>query len=193
MSYSLKTAIGTGDIYANFIRQIAIRCTHSWQPIAFIAGERFNSIGFSGNKNYTIIDFLNAKISNENKATSLDQSSLIVDTMRKDDNKFVGDYFEIEGLGRINIDTIKVVFCYGSGTSSLERNSEYLEEITSLTGETDNVVFVSSRYTKVHKLSYIIEPLDDRYESGTFEGDTDYIVPSIKFAQEQLSAFLEYK
>lgn len=182
MSYDLKVPKGTGTIYGNLIRQIAICGVYNWRPIAYYLGTKDNSLGLMGNNHFNTLHVLQSKLEVLKKPPIFEMCILEKFTLNK--NKYISEHFSLEFPKPLNCSHLEAYFLYANGTRSLEENAAYLSTFVDIT----NYICVSSRHSETSTIKYKIDDLDNKYETISFE-NVDDLSTIISIIKDTINSF----
>lgn len=185
VSYICKK--GLGAIYGNMIRQVALKGTDTWRPIAYDMGEKSISIGMQGNLNFNTIQVFGAVLKQTSEVPTT--PDIRTEIFRKKGAVYVSPNFELHGLNNLNIDSFEVYLHYASGSYSVEENAEYIQN--NLDVPIENLICVSSRHSEAICVTFLIEPIDELSERLIFTCDTKPIYAAIKSIKNTIASFQE--
>lgn len=185
LSYICKK--GVGAIYGNMIRQVALKGTDTWQPIAYNMGEKSTSVGMQGNLNFNTIQVFGAVLKQIGEVSTT--TEVRSEIFRKSGNIYVSQNFELHGLTNLNIDSFEAYLHYASGSYSVEENAGYIQN--NLDIPIENLICVSSRHSEAISVTFIVEPIDELSERLIFTCDTKPIYDAIKSIHNTFASFVK--
>lgn len=167
MSYILKVPKGTGNIYGNLIRQIAICGIYTWRPIAYYIGSKDNSIGLKGNIHFDTLSFFRSKLEIIQLPNTLE--NCILENFIFNGQKYISKNFSLEFDKPLNCTNLSAYFLYSSGVRSVEKNAAYLSFLENI----EDYICISSRHSESKSIAYKIEDLDEQSENILFDTTED--------------------
>lgn len=184
-TYKLKCPKGTGDIYGNLLRQIAIRGYMTWRLAGFCIGNKSNMLGFSGNYYFDSIALWSGRL--EVKKEPTDSFFCIETFIEVSGSKGVYEstHFTItnlpEGMASFDAFIIKA-----SGSRSVEENAALIKEVST---DAEKYVAISSRHSDIVSIAFKIEQLRDS-DVITFTHDADKIASALQLLKETVDSFV---
>lgn len=183
LSYVCKK--GLGIIYGNVIRQIALKGTDTWKPIAYNMGLKSSSVGMQGNLNFNTIQVFSATLKQIAEVPTTPEVRL--EMFRKKGNIYASQSFEIHGLSGFNVESFEAYLHYTSGSYSVEDNASFIQN--NLDVSIENLICVSSRHSEAISVTFTIEPVDELSERLIFTCDTKPIYAAIKSIKNTFAMF----
>lgn len=175
---------GTGDIYANIVRQVAIRGYKSWQIAGYNVGEKSVMLGFKDNIYFNQLDLISGTLNI--KHTPSNATDFCVEEFTEDSTEETSTYssqhFIITNLPR-GIGKFEAVLVYASGLRCVQENTELIKENVY---DASNYVVVSSRHSESAKIAFSIDENVD-YDIVTFFNDINEITRAINVLKETIS------
>ena len=176
---------GVGEIYGNLIRQIALKGTDTWRPIAYNMGKKGKSIGMQGNLNFNTTQVFGAKLVQITEVPKIPEIRL--ESFRKKGSIYASQYFELHNLRNLNIDSFDAYLHYASGSFSVEDNASYIQN--NLDVPIEDLICVSSRHSDAISVTFIVEPIDEISEKLIFTCDPIPIHDAINSIKQTISTF----
>ena len=182
--HKLKCPKGTGDIYGNLLRQIAIRGYQTWRLAGFCVGNKGNMLGFSGNCYFDSIALWSGKLEIKKEPFDTSFCSETFTEVKNSKGMYESNNFIITNLpeGMISFDAFLIK---ASGSRSVEENAEAIREANS---ELEKYVAVSSRHSDVVSIAFRVEQLSNA-DIVIFTRDSDKIEKALHLLKDTVNSF----
>lgn len=180
----LKCPKGTGDIYANLLRQIAIRGYSTWRLAGFCIGNKSNMLGFSGNIYFDSIALWAGRLELKSEPSGGDTCIETFTESSGEKGRYESTHFIIHNLPE-GMSTFEAFLIHASGSRSVEENAAVIKE--SVSGS-ERYVAISSRHSDVVSIAFRIEQLGNA-DYIIFTKDADKIPKALEKLRETIDSF----
>lgn len=152
--YELKCPKGTGDIYGNLLRQIALRGIATWRIAGFHIGEKSELVGFSGSVYFDSLTLWSSKLEILNPPS---ETEFCIETFKEVGTAYESQHFRITNLPS-GLSSFEVALVKASGSRSVEENATLIAQYTK---NASSFVSISSRHSDVIVVAFEVEHTGD--------------------------------
>lgn len=182
--YRLICPSGTGDIYGNLFRQLAIRGTETWRLAGFKIGNKSNMLGFSGNKYFDSLIIWSCKLEMKSEPSDDFYCNLTFNEVPNSGGVYENNNFIISNLPE-GIGSFEAFLVKASGSRSVEDNAMLIKENTQ---DPTSYVVISSRHSCATSVSFTLEQ-DGSADIVTFTQDSELMPSILELLKNTVNAF----